>query len=71
MNLKTSINTKTRKLSSIEDQGQTDRIHSWPWPVTFSDPHTCNGQRTVSSKWKQMDVQMDGGDCITSRTNGQ
>jgi len=28
--------SSTKKLSLIEDRGQTDRVDPWPWPVTFS-----------------------------------
>jgi len=62
-------------MSSIEDQGQTDRVS------TFSFNHLRvmvvnhtrvkdQGQRSVGSKDRvETDGQTDGGDCITSSAN--
>jgi len=72
----------TRKLSSIEDRGQTDRVLTLTCDLQFqssanhgSHPHTCRRSRPKVSWFERQsgnrrtDGRTDGGDCITSRAN--
>jgi len=68
----------TRKLSSINDRGHTDRVLILTVTFGFNPlqaivvTHTHSkdqGQSVRNIEWKQTDEQTDGGDCITSHAN--
>jgi len=70
---------QTRKLSSIEDRGRTDRVLTLTYDLQFqssashgSDPHISKRSRPKVSRLerqsgnRRMDRQTDGGDCVVN-----
>jgi len=60
----------TRKLSSIKDRGQTNRVAVWPWPSIPGQLRSWHiYMQNVRVKGQLVWKSGNGGDCITSHAN--